>query len=711
VAMNLIRIISKELGIKEGQAAAAVELFDDGNTLPFIARYRKERTGGLDDEQLRKLLDLLGQLRALETRRSTILSAIGKQGKLTPDLESAIKAAQTRTELEDLYQPYKQKRNTRADIARRKGLQGLADLILKQPEGKQSPAVLAEPFLEQVADVESALAGARDIAAETISDSPEVRSKVRTKAQQWGLLQTEKSKGAEDSRGVFKDYTSLDMRVDRLRPHQILAINRGEKQGVLRVRVDIAERDWKEYVDRAFPTDAGSSFAEHLEAAKKDSASRLLLPAIERDVRRARTEEAEVHAIQVFARNLRALLLQPPLLNHTIMGIDPGFRTGSKVAVVDPTGKVLDTGTIYPHEPQGRRTEALQYLSARIQRFGVSVITIGNGTASRETEELVSELTGSYENLSYLITSEAGASVYSASPLAAAELPDLDVSMRGAVSIARRVQDPMAEFVKIDPKSIGVGLYQHDVNQAELSRTLQVVVESVVNAVGVDVNTASPSLLTFIAGIGPKLAESIVGYRETHGPFRFRSQLLDVPGLGQKTFQQAAGFLRIHGGKNPLDATAIHPESYSTAKEILAAAGVDEETPLEVRVSALRGLCERFSISELADRFSAGEPTITDILEQLQNPGRDPRMDAPPPILRKDVLTMEDLARGMKLQGTVRNVVDFGAFIDIGVKHDGLLHRSKIPVGYTLQVGDILTVEVLNIDLDRERISLGLVLS
>ncbi|MBN1264005.1 MAG: RNA-binding transcriptional accessory protein [Anaerolineales bacterium] len=706
--MNLLKIIAEELKLRENQVAAAVELFDDGNTLPFIARYRKERTGGLDDEQLRQLHELLTRLRALDERRNTIFTAIEKQGKLSPQLRKAIEDAQTRTQLEDLYQPYKQKRNTRAETARQKGLQGLADLILSQPVENKNPASYAAAFLAQVEDTDAALAGARDITAEAISDAADVRSRVRTKAEQWGLLQTEKSGKSDDPRGTYADYELLELRVDRLRPHQILAINRGEKQGVLKVKVDIAERDWKEPVDRVFPTDSRSPLAEHLEAAKQDAAARLLLPAIERDVRRARTEEAESHAIRVFAINLRALLLQPPLLNHTILGIDPGFRTGSKVAVVDPTGKVLDTGTIYPHEPQNQRAEALQYLSARVQRYGVTVIAIGNGTASRETEELVAELTTSFDNLAYLITSEAGASVYSASPLAAAELPDLDVSIRGAVSIARRVQDPLAELVKIDPRSIGVGLYQHDVNQAELSHMLQIVVESVVNTVGVDVNTASPALLTFVAGVGPKLAKSIVAHREEHGPFRYRSQLLDVPGLGQKTYVQAVGFLRIHGGKNPLDATAIHPESYPTAKAILAEAGVDAGVPLTERVQALQALCEGISLTELAAKFDAGEPTIADILEQLQDPGRDPRLDAPPPILRKDVLKMEDLTHGMVLQGTVRNVVDFGAFIDIGVKQDGLLHHSKMHRGQTLQVGNILSVEILDVDSTRGRISLGL---
>ncbi len=704
--MNIIHAVAAELQIKENQASAAIELFDEGNTLPFIARYRKEKTGGLDDEQLRKLQELLNRLRALEERRNTILASIQKQGKLTPEIEKALADAQTRTELEDLYQPYKQKRNTRAEAARQKGLQELAELILEQPLEKRNPDSYAVPFLEKVSDEEEAFSGARDIVAEIIADSAEIRSRVRSKAVQWGLLRTKYSSRGEDSRKVYADYAECELRVDRLRPHQILAINRGEAQGVLKVGVDIPERDWRDAIE-IFPTRTRSPLADQLESAKEDSAARLLLPAIERDIRRLKTEEAEAHAIHVFASNLRALLLQPPLLNHTILGIDPGYRTGSKVAVVDRTGKVLDTGTIYPHQPQNQRGEAIRYLREKVSQHGVTLIAIGNGTASRETEELAAELTAAMDDLAYLVTSEAGASVYSASPLAAAELPGMDVSLRGAVSIARRVQDPLAELVKIDPKSIGVGLYQHDVNQAELSRTLQMVVESVVNTVGVDVNTASPALLTFVAGIGPRLADAIVEYRESNGSFQYRSQLLDVPGLGQKTYEQAAGFLRIHGGKNPLDATAIHPESYPIARRILAEAGVDADAALERRVEAMEELKQRFTAAELAAQMGAGEPTVNDILAQLQDPGRDPRLDAPPPILRRDVLKMEDLQTGMVLQGTVRNVVDFGAFIDIGVKQDGLLHRSRIARGQDLKVGDILPVEILQVDMDRGRIALG----
>ncbi len=704
--MNIIHAVAAELQIKENQAAAAIELFDEGNTLPFIARYRKEKTGGLDDEQLRKLQELLNRLRALEERRNSILASIQKQGKLNSEIEKALGNAQTRTELEDIYQPYKQKRNTRAEAARQKGLQELAELILKQPLEKQNPDSYAAPFLEKVSDEEEAFSGARDIVAEIIADSAEIRSRVRSKAVQWGLLRTKYSSRGEDPRKVYADYAECELRVDRLRPHQILAINRGEAQGVLKVGVDVSDRDWREAVE-IFPTRTDSPLSSQLEAAKADSAARLLLPAIERDIRRLKTEEAEAHAIHVFASNLRALLLQPPLLNHTILGIDPGYRTGSKVAVVDRTGKVLDTGTIYPHQPQNQREEAIQYLREKISQHGVSLIAIGNGTASRETEELAAELTASLDHLAYLVTSEAGASVYSASPLAAAELPGMDVSLRGAVSIARRVQDPLAELVKIDPKSIGVGLYQHDVNQAELSRTLQMVVESVVNTVGVDINTASPALLTFVAGIGPRLADAIVEYRESNGSFQYRSQLLDVPGLGQKTYEQAAGFLRIHGGKNPLDATAIHPESYPIARRILAEAGVDADAALDRRVEAMEELRQRFTAAELAAQLGAGEPTVNDILAQLEDPGRDPRLDAPPPILRRDVLKMEDLQPGMVLQGTVRNVVDFGAFIDIGVKQDGLLHRSRIARGQELQVGDILPVEILQVDMDRGRIALG----
>ncbi|MDP2977058.1 MAG: helix-hairpin-helix domain-containing protein, partial [Anaerolineales bacterium] len=512
---------------------------------------------------------------------------------------------------------------------------------------------------------------------------------------------------AMDEKRVYESYYAFEGRVDRLQPHQILALNRGEKEGILRVRVHIDERDWRTAVENVFEADILSPFADELVLAEEDAASRLLLPSIERDVRRELSEKADGHAINVFATNLRALLGQPPLAGHTTLGIDPGFRTGCKVAVVDPTGKLLDTGTIYPHEPKNDWVGALTALEDMINRHHVTLITIGNGTASRETERLAAELTRNTQHVKYLIVNEAGASVYSASALARQEFPDLDVSIRGAVSIARRAQDPLAELVKIDPKSIGVGLYQHDVDQAALTHALDGVVENVVNNVGVDVNTASSALLTHVAGVGPKLATSIVSYRDENGQFKSRAELRKISGLGPKAFEQSAGFMRIRDGDEPLDASAIHPESYSVARAVLERAGLQPGSPLTERKPALDALLAKTPLEKLAAELNCGLPTLKDILEQLLRPGRDPRADTPAPILRCDVLRMADLAEGMELKGTVRNVVDFGAFVDIGVKQDGLLHRTQIPFGTVLKVGDIIGVKILKIEPERGRISLG----
>ncbi len=723
--------IAAKLNLPKRSVAAAVQLLDEGATLPFIARYRKEATGGLDEEQLRAVEQTLTSLRNLDERRETILSSIREQGKLTPALEEQILAAETMTALEDLYQPYRPKRRTRAGIARERGLQPLADLILAQPRRGESPESAAQPFVsDAVPTVEDALAGARDIVAETISDNAEVRRQTRDKAMRFATLAAARIEDAVDEKGVYALYYDFTCRIDRLKPYQVLAINRGERQKVLRVRVEIPERDWRQAIHKVFPDHPLSPWAEQLRLATEDAAKRLLLPAIERDVRNALTEMAEAHAIRVFAANLRGLLTQPPLAGHVVIGIDPGYRTGCKVAVVDPSGKLLETATLYPHPPQHQRREALAVLADLVRRHRATLIAIGNGTASRETEQLVAELIRQWEEaqrngghtdlreagapplrylpLRYLIVNEAGASVYSASPLARAELPDLDVSMRGAVSIARRVLDPLAELVKIDPQSIGVGLYQHDVDQKALAVALDGVVESVVNQVGVDVNTASPALLTYVAGVGPKLAASIVAHRNEHGPFPTRAALKKVAGLGPKAFEQAAGFLRVRNGEEPLDASAIHPESYATARRVLKLAGVDMRAPVAERQAALDALLERKPLPALAQELGCGEPTLADILEQIVRPGRDPRQDAPPPILRSDVLSMEDLVVGMRLRGVVRNVVDFGAFVDIGVKQDGLLHRSQLPVGERLSVGDVIEVEVASVDKERGRIALGL---
>jgi len=706
--MTYATTLANQLAIKPQQVQAVIEMLDEGNTIPFIARYRKERTGSLDEEQLRKIEAGVERLRAMDERRATILKTIEEQGKLTPELTSKINAAQTLTELEDLYLPYKPKRRTRAMIARENGLEGLAEWILKQPLTKTSLDEIAKPFLsEKVSTLEDAWQGARDIVAEMISEHNEVRAQTREKALQWGVLRCSKIESSNDEKRVYETYYNFEYRVDRIRPHQILAINRGEKEKVLRVAILLEQRDWENVIFNYFRPNPKSVLNDQLREAIQDAADRLLLPAIERDVRRALTEVAEAHAITVFSTNLKGLLNQPPLANYVVMGLDPGFRTGCKVAVVDPTGKVLDTVTIYPHPPQNQKQESLKVLKHLVEKHKVTLISIGNGTASRESEQLVAELTRDMGGTSYLITNEAGASVYSASPLARAELPDHDVSMRGAVSIARRVQDPMAELVKIDPKSIGVGMYQHDVDQGELTKSLSGVVEDVVNRVGVDINTASPALLAYISGIGPKLSEKIVTHRDEKGTFNSRDEIRKVSGMGPKAFEQSVGFLRIREGKEPLDSSAIHPESYAIAKAIMKKARIDLKTPIEDRKHALELLRRQEPISELAIALKTGEPTLMDIFDQLIQPGRDPREDLPQPILRNDVLSMSDLKVGMQLKGTVRNVVDFGAFIDIGVKQDGLLHRSQIPRGEAVEVGQVLNVTIQSVEVERGRISLG----
>ena len=706
--MTYAEKLAAQIEIRPHQVQAVIEMLDEGNTIPFIARYRKERTGSLDEDQLRKIETGLERLRAVDDRRATILKTIEEQGKLTEELSAKIYAAQTLTELEDLYLPYKPKRRTRGMIAREKGLEGLAEWILKQPLTNTKLDEIARPFLnDSVPTIEDAWQGARDIVAEKISEHTEIRAKTRGKAMLWGVLVCQKYDNAQDDKRVFETYYNFEYRVDKIRPHQILAINRGEKEKVLRVAVNMEQRDWENIIFTYFRPNPKSPLNDNLREAIQDSAERLLLPAIERDVHRALSEMAEMHAITVFATNLKGLLNQPPLTNHIVMGIDPGFRTGCKVAVVDPTGKVLDTKTIYPHPPQNQKKESLQTLKQLVEKQRVTLISIGNGTASRESEQLVAELIREASGTAYLITNEAGASVYSASPLARSEMPDLDVSMRGAVSIARRVQDPMAELVKIDPKSIGVGMYQHDVDQAGLSKTLTGVVEDVVNRVGVDLNTASPALLSYISGIGPKLSEKIVSHRDQHGTFSSREEIRKVSGMGPKAFEQSAGFLRIRDGKEPLDSSAIHPESYSIAKEVMSKAKINLKMSLEDRKQSLDLLKRQQPIPELALALKTGEPTLNDIFEQLVRPGRDPREDLPQPILRNDVLSMDDLKVGMQLKGTVRNVVDFGAFIDIGVKQDGLLHISQIPRGEVLEVGQVLTVVIQSVEIERGRISLG----
>jgi protein Tex len=706
--MTYADTIAKLINAKPSQVDATIRLLDEGNTVPFISRYRKEMTGTLDDEQVRIVADEVVRLRGIDERRATILASIEEQGKLTDELREAINAAETMTTLEDLYAPYKPKRRTRAMIAREKGLQPLADLVLAQAaDSRPLEEIAAEYLNEQVTTVQEAIEGARDIVAEAISDNAEVRQSLREKALKTSTVGAEKVEDAADEKRVYESYYAFNGNVSRLQPHQILALNRGEKEGVLKVRVNIDERDWRNSIESVFEADILSPFGDELILAEEDAANRLLLPSIERDVRRELSEKADNHAINVFATNLRALLSLPPMAGQTVLGLDPGFRTGCKVAVVDQTGKLLDTGTIYPHEPKNDWVGSLTTLEDMINRHHVTLITIGNGTASRETEKLAAELTRNAPATKYLIVNEAGASVYSASPLARAEFPDLDVSIRGAVSIARRAQDPLAELVKIDPKSIGVGLYQHDVDQTALTHSLDGVVETVVNNVGVDLNTASAALLTHVAGVGPKLATAIVSYRNENGQFKARSELKKVSGLGPKAFEQAAGFMRIRNGKNPLDASAIHPESYKIAEAVLELAGLSPAAPLNERKPVLDALLVKSPLEKLAVELNCGVPTLKDIFEQLVRPGRDPREDTPAPILRSDVLKTEDLAIGFELKGTVRNVVDFGAFVDIGVKHDGLLHKSQIPFGTLLKVGDIIDIEILKIEPERGRISLG----
>ena len=697
--------IAHELNLKPHQVEKTIELLEGGNTIPFIARYRKEVTGELDEVEIRHIEEQLGRLRALDERRETIVKAIAEQGKLTAELQAALETAATLTALEDLYQPYKKKRQTRADMARQRGLAPLAERIAQQPKGRLDLEAIAQPFVgEDVPDTASAWAGARDIIAEQISDHAQIRGMVREQAQKFATLQVSKIEGGDDPKQVYALYYDFSQRVDRLRPHQILAINRGENEKILRVKLDVPQRDWLRPVANHFLPRRDSALFEQLDMAIHDAAQRLLLPAIERDVRRWLTEQAEAHAIHTFALNLRGLLTQPPLAGQTILAIDPAYRTGCKVAVVDRTGKVVATTAVYPHQPQKQWAQAIQTLESLIAQHGVTLITIGNGTASRETEQLAAEIIGrSKATLHYLMVNEAGASVYSASELARAELPDLDVTLRGAVSIGRRAQDPLAELVKIDPKAIGIGLYQHDVDQKALAHTLDGVVESVVNEVGVDVNSASPALLTYVAGIGPRLAQNMVAYRDEHGRFPDRASFRKVTGLGPKAFEQCAGFLRVREGANWLDNTAIHPESYPIATQLLAKTGLTGDEELAARQERLNQL----PIPQLAAELACGEPTLRDIIAQLARPGRDPREDVPAPILRRDVLGMDDLQVGLRLQGTVRNVVDFGAFVDIGVKQDGLLHRRQLPKGLVLTVGDVIEVTIESVEAERGRISLG----
>jgi uncharacterized protein len=704
--------IARELGLGAAQVARTVALLDEGNTVPFITRYRKEATGGLDEEQIRQLAERLEYLRGLEARRAEVLATLQQGGHLTPELAAALAAAETLQAIEDLYLPFRPRRRTRAQAARELGLQPLAELLLARADAGRSPDAVCAPFLgEQVPDAAAALAGARDIVAETVAETASVRQAVREAVRRTAGVRAGRKEGAADEKGTYQQYYEFAQPLRELPPYRVLALNRGEREGVLTVGLDANHEAFIGSLQRRYAP--GQSWIDgELRAAVADGFKRLLAPAIERELRAELTERAEQHALAIFGANLRGLLLQPPLRGRVVLGVDPGFRTGCKLAVVDATGKYVEGALVYLHQPDAARETLLRLC----QRRGVQVIAIGNGTASRETEALVVQVIKAAKfPLQYAMVSEAGASVYSAAPVAREEFPDLDATERGNISIARRLQDPLAELVKIDPKALGVGLYQHDVNQKELAARLGSVVESAVNYVGVDLNTASAPLLTYVAGLNSKVARAIVAHRDSGGPFRARRELLKVKGLGPKAFEQAAGFLRIPDASDPLDRTAIHPESYAAARALIALFDGDGGSPLPevaARIRAAIGRSET-SLADLAELTGAGEPTLADIVEQLARPGRDPREELPPPILRADVLKLEDLQPGMWLKGTVRNVVDFGAFVDIGVKQDGLVHVSELANHFVrnplevVQVGDQVDVRVLSVDTARGRIALS----
>ena len=714
--MDINKILAKELNIKETQVAAAVALMDDGNTIPFIARYRKEATGGLDDQVLRALSDRLTYLRNLAKRKEEVAAAIEAQGKLTEELQAALNAAATLAEVEDLYRPYKQKKQTRASKARARGLEPLALAILEQ-DVALDPLAEAANYVNEEAEVptaEDALQGARDIIAETISDDAEMRRLLRAFYLKEAKVSGEQIPDSKDERGVFAMYYEFEELVRKIPGHRVLALNRGEAEEVLRVKVKVEESAAIRILEKAYVKNDTKS-AEQVRLAAEDAFSRLIDPSMEREIRNTMSERAQEQAMGVFSVNLRHLLMQPPIKGMATLGLDPAYRTGCKIAVVDETGKVLDTTVVYPTPPQNKVEEAKVKLKALIKKHGVTLISIGNGTASRESEQFAAELIRELDTpVHYVIVNEAGASVYSASKLAAEEFPQFDVSLRSAVSIARRLQDPLAELVKIDPKSIGVGQYQHDMPKARLGEALGGVVEDCVNSVGVELNTASAPLLAQVAGINQSIAKNIVAYREKEGAFRTRKQLLKVPKLGPKAYEQCAGFLRVSGGEEPLDNTAVHPESYPAARLFLKKCGYTAEDLRSGAVSGIAKFTEGESGKKLADELGVGLPTLQDIAAFLQKPGRDPRDELPRPILKTDVLKLEDLREGMILQGTVRNVIDFGAFVDIGVHEDGLVHISQIcdryirHPGEVLKVGDIVKVKVISVDLKKSRIGLSM---
>ena len=729
--MQINEKIALDLGVKTWQVEAAVKLIDEGNTIPFIARYRKEATGTLTDEQLRDLGESLAYLRSLEERKAKVMESIEEQGKLTDKLRKQIEEAQTLVEVEDLYLPYRPKRRTRAGIAKERGLQGLADYILAQKKGShvlQEAEKYVDPDKE-VPDGKAAVAGALDIVAEQISDEARFRAFIREKTFKSGTLVTaEKARkkgedeakesktpaGKKERRDVYEMYFAYEEALRKIPGHRVLAVNRGEKENFLTVKIQAPEEEILTYLEKQVTHGEKNPDPDtftYIKAAVKDSYDRLIAPAIERELRNQLTEEAEDGAIRVFASNLEQLLMQQPIAGKVVLGWDPAFRTGCKLAVADPTGRILDTTVIFPTAPQNKVREAKRVLKDLVNKYNVSVISVGNGTASRESEQVITEfIKEAGRPVQYVIVNEAGASVYSASKLATEEFPAFDVGQRSAASIARRLQDPLAELVKIDPKAIGVGQYQHDMNQKKLDGALTGVVEKCVNRVGVDLNTASFSLLSYIAGISKTVAKNIVSYREENGAFRNRRELLKVAGLGPKAFQQCAGFLRIRGGDQPLDETSVHPESYGAVKDLLAGLGLSMD-----RDSFKAAVKMTVDPARKAKELGIGEPTLRDILSELEKPARDPREEMPAPVLRSDVLSMEDLKPGLKLKGTVRNIVDFGAFVDIGVHQDGLVHISKMSRKFikhpleVVRVGDVVDVTVLGVDAGKKRISLSMV--
>ena len=712
---KIIKTIATELNIKETQVKSTINLIDEGNTIPFIARYRKEATGGLSDEILRDLGERLAYLRNLKTRKADVSRIIEEQGKLTEEITKALEEATTLTEVEDIYRPYKQKKKTRATIAKAKGLEPLAEIIFAQKETR-SVLDIAKEFINPEKDVntvEEAINGAKDIIAENISDVADYRKEIKRLCYVQGRISTKNAK--ENEKSNYEMYYKFDEEIKKIPSHRILAINRGENEEFLKVTIEKPEEKILQYLRKHIIKNQ-TQFTDILEETILDSYKRLIEPSIEREIRADLTEKAEEQAIKVFGKNAKQLLLGAPIKNITVMGFDPAYRTGCKIAVIDDTGKVLDIATVYPTEPQNDVDGAKKVLKNLISKHKVNMIAIGNGTASRESEKFVSEMLKEIpEKVCYAIVSEAGASVYSASKLATEEYPDINVSIRGAISIARRLQDPLAELVKIDPKAIGVGQYQHDVDQKKLSDNLTGVVEDAVNKVGVDINTATPSLLSYVSGINKTIAKNIVTYRDENGKLKERKELLNVPKLGKAAFKQCAGFIRIFEGKNPLETTGVHPESYEVAEKLLAKINADKKDLLNKdKLDQIRTNLASIDVPKVAKELGVGELTLQDIIDDISKPGRDPREEMPKPVLRTDVLKFEDLRAGMILPGTVRNVIDFGAFVDIGVKHDGLVHISEMSESYVknpsdiVSVGDIVKVKVIGIDQERQKVKLSM---